>query len=109
MFAGLPSSQRQSAIAKARRRRTLGSYTYGLLLAEFLEQRVMLAGAPTQIVFSVQPSSVAAGSPMFPSIQVSVLDSTGALVTTSTARITLSVGSPVGASMSGTTTVSAVG
>jgi hypothetical protein len=48
------------------------------------------AGAPKQLAFTVQPSSVTAGSPIAPSIQVSVQDAYGNLVNTSSTSISLS-------------------
>jgi hypothetical protein len=102
--------QRRSDRAKARTRRPIGEYSYGLLQMEYLEERVLLAGTPAQLVFSQQTSSsVAAGSPVFPSIQVSILDALGTVVNTATTRLTLSIiTGPSGGTLSGNT-VNAVG
>jgi hypothetical protein len=47
------------------------------------------AGPATQLAFIVQPSDEIAGEPISPAIQVAVRDANGALVTTSTAAVTL--------------------
>jgi hypothetical protein len=68
-------------------------------------------GAPDHLGFDTQPpATVTAGQVLSPAVTVDVLDSTGALVTGSTASIslTLSGGNP-SASLGGTTTVDAVG
>ena len=47
------------------------------------------AGTASKLVFTVQPSTVVAGHPVAPTVQVSVEDSTGSLVTSGTHTITL--------------------
>ena len=69
----------------------------------------IIAGPPSKLAFTVQPSSVVAGAAITPSIQVSVEDSQGNLVTTATNAVTLAIGTnPGGGTLTGTTTVSAV-
>ena len=68
------------------------------------------AGAATQLVFSVQPSSAEVNAAISPAIKVQVKDANGNLVTTSTDAITLAMGiNPGGAKLSGTLTAAAVG
>ena len=105
-------ASRRSDILQARKRRSLGSYSYGLLQLEYLEDRVLLAGTPTQLIWSQYPTSVAQGSPAFPTITLNIVDATGAVVTTDTSRVSLLVvpgQSPLNGSISGTTAISAVG
>ncbi len=67
------------------------------------------AGAPAALVFQVQPSAVAAGSPISPALQVRVVDGAGNLVTTATNTIALALGANPGPStLGGTTSVAAV-
>ncbi len=64
---------------------------------------------PTQLAFTVSPGNVTAGAPITPSLQVSIKDATGAIVTTATNTVSLTLGGTVsGATLAGTTTVSAV-
>ncbi|WP_239014352.1 S8 family serine peptidase [Archangium violaceum] len=66
-------------------------------------------GAPYRAIITQQPSNVLAGSPIDPAVHVSFFDKEGNLATQSTASVTMSLGNnPGGASLSGTTTVSAV-
>jgi Flp pilus assembly pilin Flp len=61
-----------------------------------------------KLVFTVQPSSSFAGASITPSIQVTVVDGAGSTVTSSSAAITLAIGTnPGGGVLSGTTTVNA--
>ncbi len=60
------------------------------------------------MVFSVQPSNTVAGAAISPAVTVRILDQFGNL-TTSTANVTLAIGTnPGGGTLSGTTTVAAV-
>ena len=66
--------------------------------------------AATQLAFSVQPSTVAAGSALDPAVQVEVRDAGGKLVTGSRAAVTVGfAANPGSATLSGTKTVNAVG
>jgi hypothetical protein len=70
------------------------------------------AGAATMLGFTVQPSNAAAGASINnpPGVRVSVQDSLGNTVTTSTASITVAIATnPTGGTLSGTATASAVG
>ncbi len=64
---------------------------------------------PTLLAFTVPPGNATAGAPITPSLQVSIKDATGAIVTTATNAVTVALGTSVsGATLAGTTTVSAV-
>ncbi|HEX5632446.1 MAG TPA: Ig-like domain-containing protein, partial [Gemmatimonadales bacterium] len=80
--------------------------------SEGLSASVPLAvavGAPARLGFVVQPTTVTAGSPITPSVQVEVLDDRGNRVTASQASVTLSLAAnPGGATLSGTLVRSAV-
>src|SRR3989441_161654 len=66
-------------------------------------------GAATKLAFGTQPSNTAAGTSISPAVTVQVQDAGGNLVTTSTASITVAIGTnPGSGTLSGTTTVSAV-
>ena len=68
------------------------------------------AAPATQLTFSAQPTSAGANLAFFTDIQVQVLDASGALVTTATDAVTLSIGTNPGTgTLSGTQTVNAVG
>ncbi len=63
----------------------------------------------TQLAFSVQPTNATANQAISPAIQVEVRDASGALVTTATDAVTLSIGTNPGTgTLSGTLTVNAV-
>ena len=60
-------------------------------------------GAASQLAFTVQPSSAAAGASISPAVQVTVQDALGNTVTGSTASITVAIGTnPGGGALSGT-------
>lgn len=65
-------------------------------------------GAPSMLKIHGQPSDVVAGSTMTPAVVVRVEDGFGNLVP-STAPVTVYIGNPNGATLSGTTTVNAIG
>jgi CSLREA domain-containing protein/uncharacterized repeat protein (TIGR01451 family) len=66
-------------------------------------------GTPHHLVFSVQPSNTNAGATITPAVQVQIVDA-GNGPTTSTADVTLAIGTnPGGGTLSGTTTIAAVG
>ncbi len=67
------------------------------------------AGAATKLAFGTQPSNTAAGASITPAVTVQVQDAGGNLVTTSTASITVAIGTnPGSGTLSGTTTQNAV-
>src|SRR5207249_4223630 len=67
-------------------------------------------GAATKLAFGTQPSNTAAGTSISPAVTVQVQDAGGNLVTTSTASITVAIGTnPGSGTLSGTTTVTASG
>jgi alpha-tubulin suppressor-like RCC1 family protein len=68
-------------------------------------------GTANRLMFTVQPSSVAAGAAVAPAVQVAVQDTLGNTVTSSTASITLAITSGTGvagATLGGTRTRAAV-
>src|SRR6266516_3156629 len=66
------------------------------------------AGAAAKVVFTVQPSTAAAGAAIAPGVQVAVQDAQGNTVTTATTSITLAIGTnPASGTLAGTTTVAA--
>jgi len=66
-------------------------------------------GAASALAFSVQPASTVAGTVISPAVRVTIQDAGGNPVTTSTAPVSLALGSnPAGGKLSGTTTVAAV-
>ncbi|MBI4570098.1 MAG: Ig-like domain-containing protein [Planctomycetes bacterium] len=67
------------------------------------------AGTAVKVGFTVQPSDTATGGVILPAVKVAVQDAAGATVTSSSASITLAIGTNPGAgTMSGTTTATAV-
>ncbi len=67
------------------------------------------AAAATHLVFSVQPTTTAAGAAIAPAIQVTARDAFGNTATGSTGPVTIAIGAnPSGGTLSGTTTVNAV-
>src|SRR6266566_4988482 len=67
------------------------------------------AAAAAKLVFTVQPSTVAAGAASTPAVQVAVQDALGNTVTTSTSSITMAIGTnPASGTLSGTMTVAAI-
>ena len=70
---------------------------------------IVINAAPFQLVFGQQPSSTTIGTAFSSNVTVRVLDSSGALVTASSALITLSItGNPPIVTLSGMQTVNAV-
>jgi hypothetical protein len=64
--------------------------------------------AATQLAFTVQPSAVAATSPITPAVEISLLDGGGTVATNATDNVTIAIGTnPSGGTISGTLTVSA--
>ena len=68
-----------------------------------------VAGVATHLVFGTQPSNTASNALISPVVTVMIEDAGNQLVTTSSASVTLAIGTnPAGGSLTGTTTVSAV-
>jgi uncharacterized repeat protein (TIGR03803 family) len=89
---------------------TLGSYTLTASdgsLTTANSNSFTVDAISTKLAFSVQPSTVAAGSAISPSITVDVEDSIGGVVTSDSSNVTLSINSGPG-SIGGTDTVAAV-
>jgi hypothetical protein len=71
----------------------------------------IIASVPTQLAFTVQPSSASAGTVIAPSVEVTTRDASGQTVTSFTGNVTLTISAgsgTSGATLSGTTTVAAV-
>ncbi|HKC46486.1 MAG TPA: hypothetical protein VKB63_02715, partial [Gemmatimonadales bacterium] len=67
-------------------------------------------GPATQLTFSVQPVTTPAGTAIAPAIQVSALTALGNLATGFSGNVTITIGANLaGGSLSGTTTIAAVG
>ena len=87
---------------------TLAANSSGLTLATSSAFNVS-AGAASTLAFTVQPSNVSAGTSIAPSVQVSVEDAQGNVVTTATNQITIAIGTnPSSGTLSGTAQVNAV-
>ena len=67
-------------------------------------------GAPASVAFAGQPSAVTAGASIAPAVTVEIRDGNGNVVTTSTASVTVAIGTnpSVTGVLSGTTTLNAV-
>jgi hypothetical protein len=69
----------------------------------------VVAGAATQLVFTVQPSNTGIGLPIVPAVEVTARDAQGNRATDFTAGVTVAIGTnPTGGVLSGTATVNAV-
>ncbi len=84
-----------------------GSYTLtassGALANDTSVQFTVAVGAATKLGYTVQPSSVVAGTAIDPSVTVAVQDAGGNTVTTSAAVVNLAIGTnPSGGTLSGT-------
>src|SRR5207249_876523 len=67
-------------------------------------------GAAAQLAFTTQPSSTTAGAAITPAVQVTARDALGNTVPGFSGAVTVAIGAnPVGGTLSGTTTVAAVG
>jgi hypothetical protein len=67
------------------------------------------AGAAAKLFFSQQPSSAVSAAAITPAVTVTIQDSNGNTVTTSSAPITVAIGiNPSGGTLSGTATVNAI-
>src|SRR5438093_1518200 len=68
------------------------------------------AGGATRLVFTVQPSNATAAAAITPAVQVTAQDAQGNVATGFTGSVTMAFGvNPAGGTLSGTTTVAAVG
>ena len=65
----------------------------------------IVAATATQLAFTVQPGNTAPGLPIVPAVQVTALDEFFNPVRSFGGAVTLSIASPTGATLSGTTTV----
>src|SRR5205807_630273 len=66
------------------------------------------AGTATQLVFSVEPSSTAAGAAITPAVQVTAQDAQGNTATGFTGNVTVAIGTnPGSGTLAGTATVAA--
>jgi alpha-tubulin suppressor-like RCC1 family protein len=64
---------------------------------------------PTQVAFTVQPSTSTAGQALSPAVEVEIRDASGNLVTSARNAVTLAIGTnPAGGTLAGTKTVTAV-
>src|SRR5439155_980906 len=69
----------------------------------------VVAVAATRLVFTVQPGTTTAGSPITPAVQVTALDVFGNPVTSFAGSVTVAIGTnPAGGTLSGTPTAQAV-
>src|SRR5207249_2102005 len=67
-------------------------------------------GAAAQLVFSVEPGNATAGTTIAPAIQVTAQDAQGNTATQFSGSVTVTLGTnPGGGTLSGTTTIAAVG
>ncbi|HEX8450571.1 MAG TPA: hypothetical protein VF647_00675, partial [Longimicrobium sp.] len=67
-------------------------------------------GAPAALAFTVQPSSVAAGSAIAPAVQVAIIDADSNVVATAADTVRIAIGTnPSAGSLTGTVAVAAVG
>jgi alpha-tubulin suppressor-like RCC1 family protein len=68
----------------------------------------VMAGAATQLAFTVEPSDVAAGASISPTLEITARDAAGNTATGFTGNVTIAIGTnPVGGTLSGTTTAAA--
>jgi len=67
------------------------------------------SGAAATLVFTMQPSTAAAGAAITPAVQVTIQDAQGNTVTTATTNITVAIGTnPASGTLAGTKSVAAV-
>jgi hypothetical protein len=86
---------------------TLGASSSGLSSAT--SASFDITNVATQLILTIQPSNTARGSTITPSVVVSVEDSSGRVVTTSSASIAIAISSnPGSGTLSGTTPLNAV-
>ena len=95
------------SIAKSGTGYTLTASAGGLVGATSTAFNIV-AGVATQLSYTVQPSTVAAGASITPAVEVAALDLLGNLATTFTGNVTMAIGTnPAAGTLSGTMTVSA--
>jgi uncharacterized repeat protein (TIGR03806 family) len=71
--------------------------------------RIVSTITATQLAFTTQPSNVGVGAAITPAVRVTIQDAGGTTVTTSSAAVTLAIGTnPGSATLGGTATVNAV-
>jgi uncharacterized repeat protein (TIGR03806 family) len=71
--------------------------------------KIVTTITPTQVAFTTQPSNVGVGAAITPAVRVTIQDASGNTVATSTASVTLAIGTnPGSATLGGTTTANAV-
>ena len=89
---------------------TLTASAPGLTGAVSVPFDVVAPGPPAKLAFIVPPGAGSVGRALSPAVQVAVEDDSGSMVTTATTAVTLALGAnPAGGTLSGTTTVAAVG
>jgi len=95
------------SIAKAGTGYTLTAAANGLTTASSAAFNVT-SGAASQLVFTVQPTSVSAGAAITPAVQVTAQDALGNSATGFTGNVTVAIGAnPGGGTLSGTTAAAA--
>ena len=83
--------------------------TFGFVAACSKDATAPRAATPTQVTFSVQPSTVIAGQVLTPAVQVTLLDAGGNLVPTATDSVTIGIATnPSLGTLAGTVGVRAV-
>ncbi len=89
---------------------TLTASATGLTAATSTAFNIIVSiGPPAKLAFTVQPSNVASGNSIAPSVQVSVEDAQGNVVPSATNQITIAIGTnPSSGVLSGTMQVNAV-
>jgi Invasin, domain 3 len=95
------------SIDKAGTGYTLTATTGGLTAAT--SAGFNIAGAATQLAFTVQPTTTVVGATITPAVQVTALDASGNPATNFAGNVTVAIGAnPGGGTLAGTTTVTAV-
>src|SRR5579872_1246394 len=95
-------------VCAAKRILAISAFVAVLVVAGCNSANKQTVGPPTQLVFTTQPGSTAAGSQMS-SIAVSIEDANGNVVTSDTDMIAIAIGTnPSAGTLSGTATVAAV-
>ncbi|HYI00011.1 S8 family serine peptidase, partial [Hyalangium sp.] len=96
-------------IAKAGTGYELGASAPGLTGTTTSEFDIS-AGAPYRVTLTQQPSDVGAGAAINPPVEATIFDRYGNMATQATTAVSVSIGNnPAGGTLSGTTTVNAVG
>lgn len=88
----------------------IGIMETGQPVIDALAWSLEAAGPADHVAFSVQPTDTCADATITPAVTVRIEDASNVLVTSSTAAVTLAIGTnPGGGTLSGTLTVNAVG